>query len=191
MSSSTSTVRIIAGKYRGFKLFTPPKDDPSVRPMLDRVRESLFSILGSNIEGATVLDLCSGTGSISLEALSRGASFATFVEKNPRNIEIIKRNIEKIGEVKNTQVVCGELPRVLKRLNKTYNFVFFDPPFKSDLPDHVMSALAKSSLLTKDVRIILERSKHTTDVIPENFILKRRHELGDSVLYFYEWNKTA
>ena len=182
-------MRIIAGKYRGTKLFTPGSDNTYTRPMLDRVREALFNILSSRVEGAEVLDLCSGTGSIGLEALSRGASMTTFVEKSSRNRRTIERNITKLGVESQTNLIGGTLPRILKTLGTRYNLIFFDPPFDSKLPEECFPFFP--NLLAKDHLIVVERRKGSEDQIPNEFQLIRRHQIGDSVLLFYDYGRNS
>jgi len=123
-------MRIIAGTKRGMKLFSP-KTQVS-RPITDRVKESLFSILYKyNLPaGKTIADLFSGVGSLGLEALSRGAEFVTFVEQDPRIIATLKKNIEKVGFVKESKVIRANAFSVGAPVNEQgYNLVFVDPPY--------------------------------------------------------------
>ena len=138
-------MRIIAGSKRGMKLFSP-KTDVS-RPITDRVKESLFSMLYSYDlpSGKMIADLFCGVGSIGLEALSRGAEFVTFVEKDPEIASILKKNIEKAGfanasKVKMTNAFRAGAPIGLQR--KKYDLVFVDPPYPTTKDVQAESALS-------------------------------------------------
>mgnify|MGYP000967517437 CR=1 FL=1 len=126
-------MRIIAGTKRGMKLFSPEGMD--TRPITDRVKESVFNILYSKgyLEGRIVADLFCGTGSMGLEALSRGAAWATFVDKDHRVVDILKRNIEKADFVGQSKAVCANIFRVgapPTPEHGCYDLVFGDPPYK-------------------------------------------------------------
>lgn len=125
-------MRIIAGTKRGLKLLSPTGDVS--RPIIDRVKESLFSVLyGYDLPaGAYVADLFSGVGSLGLEALSRGAQFVTFVEKDEKIEAILKRNIEKAGFVGQSKIIVANAFKVgapLETNNRKYDLVFVDPPY--------------------------------------------------------------
>jgi 16S rRNA (guanine966-N2)-methyltransferase len=125
-------MRIIAGSKRGMKLFSPEGMD--TRPITDRVKESVFNILFSKgyPDGCVVADLFSGTGSMGLEALSRGAAWTTFIDGDRRVIEILKRNIEKADFVRQSKAVCANILKVGAAPNPEhglYDLVFVDPPY--------------------------------------------------------------
>lgn len=123
-------MRIIAGEFRHRKLHTP-RDDLTTRPIPDRVKESLFSILRGHCEGAQVLDCFAGTGSIGLEALSRGAAFVLFVEKDKNAAAILERNIEMLGCADRCEVLKGDAlgAAVPARCPRPLDLAFFDPPY--------------------------------------------------------------
>lgn len=123
-------MRIIAGEFRSRRLHTP-KDASVTRPMPDRVRESLFGLLRGHTEGATVIDLFAGTGSVGLEAVSRGASRCVLVEKDRQIAQILKRNIEMLGVEDRCELVVGDAlgPGALARCPRPVNLVFMDPPY--------------------------------------------------------------
>ncbi len=122
-------MRIIAGEARGKKL-AGPRDD-SIRPALDRIRESLFSILGDCFEKRLVLDLFAGVGAFGLEALSRGARRAVFVDREERSLSILRRNIDHLGFAPRARVICGDALREpdLEVEPDRYALIFMDPPF--------------------------------------------------------------
>ncbi len=125
-------MRIIAGKKRGMKLLGPKTFD--TRPITDRVKESLFSVLYKYdiIEDGIIADLFCGTGSLGLEALSRGAAKVTFVEINPKVVDILKRNIEKAGFIKESTAIRANALKIGAPVgpdNQKYDLVFVDPPY--------------------------------------------------------------
>jgi len=130
-------VRIIAGEHRGRRISAP--DGERTRPMLDRVREALFGTLGERVEGAQVLDLFAGSGSLSLEALSRGAERAVLLERNPTALDALHQNIAELGLEERAWVVRGSAldPKLWRpapkkgrpELRERYELVFYDPPY--------------------------------------------------------------
>lgn len=125
-------MRIIAGKYRRRQLVSPP-ETVETRPIPDRVKESVFSILRGNIEGARVVDVFAGTGAVGLEAVSRGASECVFVERDKRAAGVLERNIETLGCGDQCSIVRADAlgPAVLTRLSAMggADLIFFDPPY--------------------------------------------------------------
>jgi 16S rRNA (guanine(966)-N(2))-methyltransferase RsmD len=125
-------MRIIAGELRGRRIESPPGLD--TRPMLDRVREAMFSTLGARLDGANVLDLFAGSGSLGLEALSRGARRARMIEKDPEALAILRKNVELLGTADRAEIVRGDAFR--KDLwrpvepAEPYEIVFLDPPYR-------------------------------------------------------------
>ena len=130
-------MRIIAGELRGRRIDAP--EGESTRPMLDRVREALFGTLGARVEGAQVLDLFAGSGSLSLEALSRGAERALLIERNPTALDALRSNVAELGLEERAWIVRGSAldqdlwrPRPKKgrpELREKYEIVFYDPPY--------------------------------------------------------------
>ncbi len=154
-------MRIITGRYKGATLRTLPGD--TVRPTQDRVREALFSILGDNVRGAAVLDLFAGSGALGLEALSRGASSAAFVEQNRQVAELLKGNIERLG-AEACQVYVVPVERILSRLSKdgnVFDLVFLDPPYHKGLVPRTIERLERHNLLSLRCRIVAEHEGRT------------------------------
>jgi len=146
-------VRIIAGSKRGMKLFPPKNYD--TRPITDRVKESLFSVLYKYdvIEDGVIADLFCGTGSLGLEAISRGAKWVTFVEKDQKVTSILERNIEKAGFVAESKVIranafkIGAPIEVEGPAEEKYNLVFVDPPYMMSTHTETDSQLGRLLLL--------------------------------------------
>ncbi len=123
-------MRIIAGEFKSRRLLSPPEDAPT-RPIPDRVKESLFGLLRGHTEGASVFDVFAGTGSIGLEALSRGAAHVTFVERDREVAGSLRENIRLLGVEEQTRVVVGDAlgPAALAACPRPAHLIFFDPPY--------------------------------------------------------------
>src|SRR4029079_10909257 len=140
----TARVRIIAGEFRGHPLVAPR--GRATRPTSDRVREALFSILG-DVEGLDVLDLYAGSGSLGLEALSRGARHATFVETAHAATQAIRANVASLAVGDRAKVVAGDVKRALKDAKATFGLVFLDPPYAAEDVAQALDALTASGAL--------------------------------------------
>lgn len=156
-------MRIIAGRFRSRKLHTP-KDDGTTRPIPDRVKESVFSILRGNCEGAVVLDAFAGTGAIGLEALSRGASKVVFIERDKRSFEMLQRNIEMLAVEDEVEAVRGDALATLglNRCPNPVDLIFFDPPYPVVLDplgwERVRTQLERLAPLLSDSGFIVLRT---------------------------------
>jgi 16S rRNA (guanine966-N2)-methyltransferase len=184
-------MRIIAGKYRGRILKSPP--DGKTRPTSDRLRETLFNILAPRINDETrILDLCAGTGAIGIEALSRGANYAAFIDKSRKMCGLIEENLDllKIPE-KQTEVFNSSAEDFLRRNEtETWDIIFLDPPYASNYFDVLQYFNhEKVPFLAEDGILIVEHP--TKAVMPDSIGELRRWRLlkqGDSSLSFYENN---
>ncbi len=188
------TLRIIAGKYRGRNLKGPPSLE--VRPTSDRLRETLFNVIAPRIDGARFLDLCAGSGAVGIEAISRGATHATFVDSSRAMCTLIKSNIELCRiERSESDVVQAEVQDYLRRFvskqpdsGKPWDIVFFDPPYADNyLPILDTFAARSSSLLTENGLLIVEHQSKNS--LPEGLGSLLRYRVlkqGDSALSFYQ-----
>ncbi|MCR4400694.1 MAG: 16S rRNA (guanine(966)-N(2))-methyltransferase RsmD, partial [Syntrophomonadaceae bacterium] len=123
-------MRVIAGKAKGRKLKAPAGLD--TRPMTDRIKESLFSILGARVPGSRVLDLFAGSGAVGIEALSRGAAWAVFVDRDARAVGVLKENLGTCGMDPAAEVYRSDVQRALQVLEERgcrFDLVFLDPPY--------------------------------------------------------------
>ncbi len=179
-------MRVIAGRFKGRNLKS--FDAGHIRPTTDRVKESLFNILMGRIEGARILDLFAGTGNLSIEALSRGASWVEAVEKHPKSIKIISENLKMI-KIEDEIVVHKEdaFSFIKKYKKETFDIIFIDPPFTEQLADSIMAEVAKSVLWNKETLIAIESAKKEKllDEYEELVAIDRRH-FGDKVLTFFK-----
>jgi 16S rRNA (guanine966-N2)-methyltransferase len=153
-------MRVIGGKWKGRRLVNFDADH--IRPTTDRVKESLFNILQAHWSEAKVLDLFSGTGNLSFECLSRGAREVTSVEKNPKSIEIIKKNQALLNVSKEEHVlVRADVIDYLRSYEREpFNVVLIDPPFTEKMADQVMNEISKSKVAASDTLIVIEWSRH-------------------------------
>ncbi len=148
-------MRVISGKYKGQHLVDFKADH--IRPTTDRVKESLFNIIQSEVENAVVLDLFSGTGSLGIEAHSRGAQKVTCVESNKRSLKIINENLEKLKIKEGVEIVNADVFDFLKEVPQfRYDLIFIDPPFTEVLGARIMTDLAASSIFSDNVTVAIE-----------------------------------
>lgn len=180
-------MRIISGKYKGHHLVAFKGDH--LRPTTDRVKEALFNKIQFELEGSLVLDLFSGTGNLGLEAISRGAEKVVFVDENPKSIEILKRNIEKLKVEKSRYEIMNlDVYRFLKKAgDRRFHFIFIDPPFTQKMAHDVMDALSETSIFNEDTFISIESQKK--ERMEDNYRSLNRFDLrdyGDKVLSFFK-----
>jgi 16S rRNA (guanine966-N2)-methyltransferase len=173
-------MRIIAGSFKGRRLIGPP--DSRVRPTSDSLRETLFNILGSRVDGRTMLDAFAGTGAVGLEALSRGAARVTFVERDRRVITVLEENIRRCGAASACAIVNRDFPG---GIDGRFDVVFLDPPY--DVRDLDLVTEGGAACVAQDGRMILEHSRRRA--APDTAQALRRVRTvtaGDSALSFYE-----
>lgn len=193
-ATSIADMRVIAGKYRGRNLKSPPSLE--VRPTSDRLRETLFNVIAPRIEGARFLDLCAGSGAVGIEALSRGASHSTFVDQSRKMCALIKSNVELCGiEKDQIGIVQSEGSDFLRRslgqkprLTHSWDIVFFDPPYAADYMA-ILEILGAhgSSLLTGNGLLVVEHYYKNQLVDSAGSIIRSRIlRQGDSTLSFYQ-----
>lgn len=154
-------MRVIAGKARRLPLKTLPGTE--TRPTTDRIKETLFNILQQEIPGTRFLDLFSGSGGIGIEALSRGASQAVFVEKNPKACACIKDNLTFTKLINDSKVLCMDVLQALRTLERepAFDCIFMDPPYEMGLERQVLEYLAGSTVADEKTLIIIEADKNT------------------------------
>lgn len=190
-------MRIIGGTARGRRLQTPSRStvkhsiDTIIRPTADRAREALFSIIGKEVENVMVLDLFAGSGALGLEALSRGAQGAVFVDSSPEAVRIINVNIVKCGFSGRTQVLKRDLSKSLYFLKKhlpntLYSIVFIDAPYRKGLAERMLQKTAEINILSTDALVVVEEDALTE--MPSNvagLYLVDQRRYGDTGFWFY------
>lgn len=155
-------MRIIAGTARSLPLKT--MEGTETRPTTDKIKETLFNMLQADIPGSYFLDLFAGSGQIGLEALSRGAEYAVFVEKNPKAAKCIEENIAFTKFDRQSKLLMHDAVSAIRMLEGKYQFdlIFMDPPYEKGLEKEALAVLAGSPLLKEDTRLIVEASLNTT-----------------------------
>ena len=137
-------------------LKTLPGND--TRPTTDMIKETLFNMINFDIPGASFLDLFAGSGAIGIEALSRGASRAVFVDNNPKATDVIRDNLEHTHFTEKAQVITSDAASSLRRISGSFDIVFMDPPYDLGLEDTVLRILHDSGHITEDSTVIVEMS---------------------------------
>ena len=179
-------MRIITGKHKNRKILTALKGNnaKNFRPSTEKTREAIFNIINSttfeieNFMGsANVLDLFCGSGALGLEALSRGAKFVTFIDKEPSHIAISKQNVENFNELTNSEFIVCDATK-LKSNHKKYNLILLDPPY--NMPNIITSslkALEEGNWIDKQNFIIIEHARR------DKFVLSPGYEILSSKVY--------
>ena len=152
-------MRVIAGSAR--RLLLKTVDGMETRPTTDRIKETLFNMLQNELYGASFLDLFAGSGAIGIEALSRGAKEAVFVDHGDRQISCIRENLKTTRLEEKARVMESEVTTALRKLSldgKTFDFIFMDPPYRMDLPRKVLETIKDTCLADEDTVIIIEEA---------------------------------
>ena len=180
-------MRIVGGKFRGRSLLGPKSD--AIRPTSDRLRESLFNVLahgyGDPCDGARVIDLFAGSGALGLEALSRGAVYAAFVDQSAEARGLIRGNIDAMG----LSGITGLLKRDATKLGalapfEPFTLMFCDPPYRKGLAERALQSARDGGWLADDALIVVEEAADITVAIPARFVLEERREAGETQLLF-------
>ncbi len=170
-------MHILAGAKKGMRLNVP---DEGTRPTTNLVKKSLFDSIHYLLEGATILDLFAGSGALGLEALSRGAKEATFVEKSPKACACIKKNIDTLHFTSIAHLFPLDVEKALVQLG-TFDLIFMDPPYDLDIGSLTAKALTH---LKEGGLLIVEQSKRSKFL--ENLTYVKKKEFGDTFLYFFD-----
>ena len=184
-------MRVIAGIARGHKLFSPEGMD--VRPTSDRVKESIFNIIQNKLSEGIIIDFFSGTGNLGIEALSRGASKAYFIDKSPKSIKIINENLVKTKLVSLAEIMNMESETAVTTLASKgvqADVVFMDPPYSKGFEELMLEKIVKYKLLARDGIIVIEHDRGT--VIAEemdNLFRYRRNDYGNTSVSFYRYRE--
>ena len=187
-------MRIIAGTARGRRIFSVSKNLP-VKPISDRIKQSLFDILRPRITGAMMLDLFAGTGNVSLEALSRGALKTVMVDREPACIKHIHRNLEHLGFADSAKVLRGDVLKPLDWLmpysdNEGYDIIFMGPPYRDinnkmlSFSEPALKNVADSRLLSPNGIIVLQNHKTEAFAVPDSLEVYRVEKYGDTLVHF-------
>ncbi|KGR80460.1 16S rRNA (guanine(966)-N(2))-methyltransferase RsmD [Ureibacillus manganicus] len=180
-------MRVVAGERKGMPL--KAVTGTTTRPTTDKVKESIFNIIGPYFDGGTALDLFAGSGGLGIETLSRGASHAIFVEKDGKAFQLLQENIKKCRYEEQTELFRTDATRAVKGLCKRdiqIDYLFVDPPYSKVMYYDLIETLVEHNKLTKDAIIVCE---HATDVeLPNSYgtyTLKRKETYGSSIISIY------
>ena len=148
-------MRVITGKARGVTLKTP--DGLQTRPTTDRVKEALFSVIQFDIPGANVLDLFGGTGQLGIEALSRGAKQAVFIDESDKACKLIRENLKRTKQEQQGSVLRSDYMAYLARCNEKFNLIFLDPPYAEVFLENALKRITEIDILQSGGIIVTER----------------------------------
>jgi 16S rRNA (guanine966-N2)-methyltransferase len=179
-------VRIIAGEAKGRRLKN--LNGNKTRPTLDRVKESIFNILGPKVLASRGLDLFAGFGGLGLEALSRGALFIDFVEKNRQTARIIEENILLCGFEKKARVYRDDVFNFLIHNHNKYELIFMDPPYAKSYVSKTIKLIIENKILLKAGIMVIEHNNIEEIKIPEFRIIKEK-KYGDTIISFLILNE--
>jgi 16S rRNA (guanine966-N2)-methyltransferase len=185
-----SGLRVIAGKARGRRLKSVPGD--TTRPITDRVKESLFNIIGPDIRGAAILDLFAGTGSVGIEALSRGAKYARFLDLNRQAIDTIHANLALTGLGGSAEVIRMDAFTHLERTpDRSFDYIYVAPPQYRELWKHALLRLdANPGWLAPDAWVIAQiHPVEYEDLSLKSFQEFDQRRYGSTIVVFYQANE--
>jgi len=180
-------IRVIAGEIKGRKIKS--LKGKTVRPLLARIKKSLFDIIGNKIKNAVFLDLYAGTGSVGLEALSRGAKEVIFIEKDSTAVKVIEGNLQKLGFDKKAKVWKRDVLQGLPE-DKKFDLIFLGPPYKLELILPTLKIIAQKEILTEKGWVICQH--HFREKLPEEYFfhqLFRWEKYGNTILSFYQFKR--
>ena len=179
-------MRVISGSARGLKLNTPANDE--IRPTTDRVKESMFNIINSQVYDSVVLDLFSGSGALGIECISRGAREAYFCDKSKESIKVLKSNLDKTKFNEKSHIITGDFKAAIKKLasqGKKFDLIFVDPPYYEGLFNDVLKAIDDYGVLDEEGTIVVEHDASVElDDVGDLYIYKEK-KYGITKLSFY------
>jgi len=176
-------MRIIAGKYKGRQLQSAK--DQSIRPTTDKIKEYIFELLGDFILDALVLDLFCGSGSLGLEALSRGARNAAFVDSSANSLKILRRNIGTLKVEEPLKVIKKDTEQFLKKNKQPFDLIFADPPFKWDKFNDILPLIFKPANLSEYGLFVVESEKsHEVNWNGDTYEILRQKKFDRSLITF-------
>jgi 16S rRNA (guanine966-N2)-methyltransferase len=179
--------RVSSGELKGRILRYPA--GKRFRPTMDKVKEALFSMLGDDMVDARVLDLFAAAGGLGLEALSRGARQAVFVEQNPEAVRALEANVKALRVEDRVMVIKQDVRVYLKQSGFFATHIFCDPPYRLNLASETLSLLAANPGFTDETTIILEHATDQEIEIPGNLVIVDEREFGDTKLSFISKKK--
>lgn len=180
-------MRVISGTAKGRRLKAPP--GLNTRPITDMIKEALFNVWGSKVVDARILDLFAGSGSVGIEALSRGAREVVFIDNANTAVRVIRENLDHCQFRSGFEVLCGDVFRLLQRISqqgRQFDLVYVDPPFvREDIFEPVMEAISQAEIVSAD-GIVVIRSPRKKEMPSFSSLVKyRQGNYGESSLHYY------
>ncbi|RPG04895.1 MAG: 16S rRNA (guanine(966)-N(2))-methyltransferase RsmD [Pelagibacteraceae bacterium TMED267] len=183
-------MRVIAGFFKGKKILEPK--DANTRPLKDLTKESIFNIIQHSnkfeidLKKSNILDLFSGVGSFGIECLSRGAKNVIFVENYNKVLRILRKNLINLKTVENYQIIESDINKtnIFSILNKKFNIIFLDPPYKDKNLENLLNDIYKSKILFKKSVVIIHRHKNEKDDFPKQYKIIDEKKYGISKIIF-------
>ena len=177
-------MRVITGTARGVPLKAPRGMD--TRPTMDQVKEGIFSAIQFEVEGRTALDLFAGSGQLGIEALSRGAKSALFVDKRADAVKLVRENLALCHLEENAQVICGDSLAALGTQSGRFDIIFLDPPYESGLLEQAMEKIAQFDILSPHGIMVAESPQNQTlPELPAPYGLYREYRYGKIKVSIY------
>jgi len=179
-------MRIISGTSKGRRLIT--QKGQSLRPTSDRVKEAIFSILGDEVEGKVVLDLFAGTGNLGIEALSRGAKKASFVERQRQALRLIQKNLSQCHLEGQSEILPRDVNQaigILQQRGESFDLILMDPPYEKGLIQKTLMKLQMYKIYQRDSILVIEHDRREPlPPMPEKWNLFRQRKMGDTIISF-------
>jgi len=178
-------MRVITGKFKSRKLVYPRVK--AVRPTMDRVKESIFNVLGRDIEDAIVLDLFAGCGSLGIEALSRGARSVTFVDTHPAAIDSLTQNITNLDLSSQTSVLRKDVISAIASFalkKQEFDLILMDPPYGTDITKKTLMKIYGSDILARNGNLVIEHSAHDELPFSKGVEIITHKEFGETQVTF-------
>lgn len=176
------TLTITGGTLRSRRVTTPAGRE--VRPTPARVKEALFSILGTKVEHARVLDLFAGSGALGFESLSRGATHVTFIERHRPTAEALRATARALGVAEQIAVIAAPAERAARIVDGRFDLVFADPPYAQPYPEAIFSTLRERGAIDAEATVVYEHAARTADPVDPGMRLERSERYGEVVLAF-------
>ena len=186
------TLRITGGSLKNRAIKSPKT--LVVRPTLSIIRQAVFNVLQSNVEGCVFLDLFAGSGIMGMEALSRGASFCFFIEKNRKTYAFLKENLIKLDLFEKTEIILGDCNKVLHCINRKVDIIYMDAPYdlykkEPHMIEGIFQNLLNKEKLSSSVKVFIETGSPTRKILdPDCFRLLKERKYHGSILYQYQKN---
>ena len=174
-------MRVTGGRLRSRRLRSPPR---GVRPTSDRVREAIFARIG-DLTGAAVADLYAGTGALGIEATSRGAERVVFIERAPRCLSVLRRNLADLALDTGVEVAAGDVPRVLRMLGRRgarFDLILLDPPYRSAEAGRALTALIGSGVLAEEAVVVVESGRRHPVPVVAGFAAVDERRYGETIV---------